>query len=284
MNRRIKKFWLICASVVGAGFILFIVGYLTGGVESMDKLSDKYSWINVPSEERISEKLQGEEFSSIQLDGYADVQIYQGEETFATAYYSDDMTRPEMYVENGVLKIDVKDEAKDGVYVNLGSSGYPLIEISCADIDFESIDVRSHHGDIKVEHVNAENMSLISETGDIDVTACETGRMNVESDYGDIVCSDVSSGAFSAKLDTGDITFYGSLSGAVDIQSDVGDVDVVTDAGEDMYSVVADVDTGDFSVNGESYSGKDGRYQYGNGAYVIKITCDTGDVSVEFAD
>ena len=59
---------------------------------------------------------------------------------------------------------------------------------------------------------------------------------------------------------------------------------MVTDAGEDMYSVVADVDTGDFSVNGESYSGKDGRYQYGNGAYVIKITCDTGDVSVEFAD
>ena len=101
MNRRIKKFWLICASVVGAGFILFIVGYLTGGVESMDKLSDKYSWINVPSEERISEKLQGEEFSSIQIDGYADVQIYQGEETSATAYYSDDMTRPEMYVENG---------------------------------------------------------------------------------------------------------------------------------------------------------------------------------------
>ena len=44
MNKGLKKFFIICAAAVCMGLILSVVGYVTGGIHFMDKLSEKYTW------------------------------------------------------------------------------------------------------------------------------------------------------------------------------------------------------------------------------------------------
>lgn len=294
MNSRIRKFLLICILAVGAGLILSIIGYMTGGVESMEKLPEKYSWIHVPSGDKACQKLTGEEFDSVQINGDADVQIYSADETAVCTYYDEKAKKPQMYVENGVLKIDLRDDENSGLYLELGEDSYPMIEISCKNEIFDNINVESHSGDIKVENIEASNISLISENGDIDVSGCSIEYMQLQSDYGDVTCKDISNYGLSAKIDTGDLFINGSLKGPVDVQSVRGNVDIVTDGSENMYSVIANVDMGQFCINGQRYpennvghhhgrGGWDGTgYHHGDGQCIMRIMCDTGDVDVSF--
>ena len=91
------------------------------------------------------------------------------------------------------------------------------------------------------------------------------------------------SGGLIIRADSGNVDLRGEFSGETDIAVDYGDVDMQTSLTEDMYSFDVNVDYGDLRIGANSY-GDSGRIRQGNGAHLIKIVSDAGDVAIDLED
>lgn len=45
MSKGLKRFFIICAIVVGAGILFSLAGFLTGGLNFLDRMSERYTWL-----------------------------------------------------------------------------------------------------------------------------------------------------------------------------------------------------------------------------------------------
>lgn len=107
------------------------------------------------------------------------------------------------------------------------------------------------------------------------------GNMEITAGYGDVDGTSVVSGGLIIRADSGNVDLRGEFSGETDIAVDYGDVDMQTSLTEDMYSFDVNVDYGDLRIGANSY-GDSGRIRQGNGAHLIKIVSDAGDVAIDF--
>lgn len=130
MSKGLKRFFIICAITVGLGVILLIAGLVTGGITSMDKMNERYSWFKAGEIDRTYLHLQeGEKFDSIDIKGDLDITICEGNSANTTISFDRDGAAPVLEVDNGVLTVKTVDD--DGnVIVNFASGDLtPNLEI-----------------------------------------------------------------------------------------------------------------------------------------------------------
>ena len=283
MNKGLKKFFIICAAAVCMGLILSVVGYVTGGIHFMDKLSEKYTWFRGGNVERTYTSLkETDQFDSLSVKGDIDVMICKGDISKTRVSFDKNSNNPIFRVENGVLTVDAG-EMKGGVLIDLGTGDRsPYLEVYVPEgINIKNIDIDTDYGDVEISDISAGTVSINADSGDISMDRVSYDTMNIISDYGDIEGRVLKSKGLSIEADAGDIDLQGEFYGNTNIKSDNGDTDIVTTLKEELYTLDLYTDFGDVEAGSHKYEDF-GYINQGNGENIIKVVNDSGDINISF--
>lgn len=256
MKKGIKKFYIICAVVFAGGLLMATVGFFTGGIDSIDKMDEKYDWFHGGPGAIKTMYIGGtevkpsdiEDFDSINIKGEADVIISTGNPADTNVKYGENYSRPKIYIKEGTLYIEATDVVDGGVINLTGKSGFPVVQIYCeAGKTLEAIDADMTYSDIEMEDIDVRNTSIDLDLGDCDIIGTFTGNTQI-------------------TVDTGDVEIEGTMP-------------------EDRYMVEADVDSGDLSVGDKEIDdGYEIHYEGGTGSSKIKVKVDLGDVEIDLGE
>ena len=284
MSKGLKRFFIVCAIAVGLGLLLSVVGYVTGGVRNLDKMSDRYEWFDVGYANMTYMQLdEGTTFDAIEVKGSVDVVICRGNTEKARLRFDKNYTPPQLEVVDGVLKVSA-DVGDDHALVNFRfGDSMPLVEIYVPEgKTLRDINIDSDYGDVNIENVSAGNIKIEEDYGDMDFVSVDCVSLRIISDAGDIDAEDLKCGGLYIDSDLGDIDISGEFTGTTEIRSDSGDIELDTALAEALYSVDADVDVGELSIGESEYDYMDKRITVGSGENLIKIVSDCGDVDIGF--
>ena len=290
MNRGIKRFFIICAAVTCLGLVAATIGYFTGGIPGLGKMSERYSWIRAGVPEMtgldLAEASGGENvsFDSVNIRGDMDIFIARGSYADTRLIYDERETAPTFEVKDGTLTVEA-DNVDSGVMINLdsGDSTPQLIVCVPQEKTPDDITISSDYGDIKISDVSAKDISIYSDMGDVEMDNVGFDSAALEIDYGDVTCSSISGKDLRISAGQGDVEISGRLLGITDVTTDYGDVDILTSLPESSYSVDVKADLGDIDIGSHDYGDME-HISFGSGDDMIKVAADMGDINIEFAD
>ncbi len=258
MSKGLKRFFIICAIVVGSGIVLSLAGFLAGGLNFLDKMNERYTWLRAghANMEYIDISDAGA-FDSISVKGGIDVTVAGSTETGSRGIsYDKNVGAPEYSVKDGVLTVDAS-KLNDGVVVNLSSDDdTPELVISVPDETMKKLDVISDYGDVDVSRVKLDEMAISTENGDIDLQDVDCSSVTLASDYGDIDLEKVTSDKLTASTQNGDMDMSSVTCAGITLTSEYGDIEGenIRSSGLSVKSQLGDVDLqGEFSGTTEVY-------------------------------
>ena len=284
MSKGLKRFFIICAIAVGLGLLLSVVGYVTGGIRALDKVSDKYEWFEVGEPDMSYMQLdEGTEFDAVDVKGTVDVVICSGNSYRARLCFDKHSSPPQLEVIDGVLTASA-DSGDDNALVDLRfGDAMPRVEIYVPEgKTLKNIDIDSDYGDVTMENISAGNIKIEDGYGDMDFTSVECAGLHIVSDTGDVDSRNLKCSGLYIDSDCGDIDISGEFTGTTEIRSDSGDVEIDTTLAEALYAIDADVDAGELSIGENEFDYMDRRITVGTGENLIKIVSDCGDVDIDF--
>lgn len=284
MSRGLKRFFIICAIAVGLGLLLSVVGYVTGGVRNLDKVSEKYEWFDVGMPDMAYTQLdEGTTFDAIDVKGSVDVVICRGTVERARLRFDKQSAPPQLEVIDGVLKVSA-DIGDDNAIVDFQfGDAMPHVEIYVPEgKTLENINIDSDYGDVTIEGVSAGNIRIEEDYGDMDFTSVDCASLYIATDAGDVNADNLKCSGLYIDSDCGDIELSGEFTGTTEIISDAGDVEIDTALAEALYAVDAEVNAGELSIGESEYDYIDKRITVGSGENLIKIVSDCGDVDIGF--
>lgn len=287
---KLQKFLIICAVVFVCGIVCSIAGAASGGVQDMEKIADRYDWLNSPGARGVTAQ-KVEDYHSIDITGSVDVWIV-GKDYYTTASWiadqdileqteldvigpgqvcvvaGDRMSQPEISVDKGVLNINSETIDLTGINLELTEATFcPKILVCVPDEMLESLHVSGQAGDVNVLGVSWKKAKIELNAGDIDLEDVKSGSLTLETDAGDIELGGELMGTTSVITDAGDIEIDSSLAKAeyaFDVETCSGDVKV-KEAGQDEKAY----------ESGEKVS-EEGR------PHRISVKTDAGDVKLWF--
>lgn len=258
MSKGLKRFFIICAIVVGAGILFALVGFLTGGLNFLDKMNERYTWLRAGhADMEYIDISDAGAFDSISVKGGIDVTVAGSTETGSRGIsYDKNVGAPEYSVKDGVLTVDAS-KLNDGVVVNLSSDDdTPELVISVPDETMKKLDVTSDYGDVDVSRVRLDEMAVSTENGDIDLQDVSSNSVTLASDYGDIDLEKVTVDKLTASTQNGDMDMSSVTCGSISLTSEYGDIEGenIRSSGLSVKSQQGDVDLqGEFSGTTEVY-------------------------------
>lgn len=282
MGKKMKRFLIICGIVVGAGLILTTIGAASGGLEGIDKLSSRYTWIAGPSVEEDEQSLDpAQTFDAVKVSGDLDVTVMRGSEDSAKIIYPKGKGSGSLTVENGTLVAEYTNQ--QSVIINLASEDdSPRLVITRKDpASIRSIETDVSYGDVTLENIAVETAVLKSEDGDVELSGAQIGTLKADLEYGDLDGENVTCTTITATLEDGDCELDGIFDGNITVTSQYGDVEIHTTAAESQYTVTAETDFGTVEISGREYD-DGGRVTFGSGASQMNLKADDGDISVRF--
>ncbi len=285
MKPGIKKFLSVCAIVAGAGIVLSVVGYFTGGIDGVGEMSQKYSWIKGPAGDREYTYLpEGETFTSVKVNGDIDVNISEGSsETKAAIGHGENIGMPRMYVEDGVLIVNAETDSPSVGLDFSGENAFPVLEIYCREnAKLQNIDIDISYGDVGIENVSCGSMNIATSYGNVDIYNTELESGKILTDYGDVSGESIVSGGLDITAELGDCSLQGVLRGKTGIRVDSGDVDVESSLSEVEYKVSVDAEAGDLTIGNNEFDNFSNHYSRGEGPNAIEIVSELGDVEIGF--
>lgn len=288
MSKGLKRFFIVCAIVVGSGIVLSLAGFLAGGLNFLDKMNERYTWLRAGhADMEYIDISDAGAFDSISVKGGIDVTVAGSTETGSRGIsYDKNVGAPEYSVKDGVLTVDAS-KLNDGVVVNLSADDdTPELVISVPDETMKKLDVTSDYGDVDVSRVKMEEMAVSTENGDIDLQdvdcssatlATDYGDIDLEkatfdnltastqngdmdmssltcgsialtSEYGDIEGENIKSSACSVKSQMGDVDLQGEFSGTTEVYLACGDLDMSTSLSRDLYTIDAQAKSGELGI------------------------------------
>ncbi|NLD19561.1 MAG: DUF4097 family beta strand repeat protein [Clostridiales bacterium] len=247
MNKGLKRFFIICVIILGAGIILTVAGYAMGGIKDANRLASEYSWWEYRDTSNMTTMYleEAEAFNSIEVSGTMDVNIVTGAEQTYISYNPGSCT-PQLAVEGGILRVDSD-------YLDNGG----VLDFGFTDNDIPMVWIYVPEGTV------LNSIGGTMELGDVTITGVTVGSINI-------------------KADLGDIEVYNASVSKLTLDADLGDVQIRMPFTEDQYTLTADVSLGEISINERDYEAFDKHYVSGAGPNVINISVDTGDVDIEF--
>ena len=268
--RKRTVFLIVCAAIFAAGIMLTFVGFAIGGIQGIDRVAEKHDWIKgSPGNVETDMKEYGE-FESIEIDTSNGDVILVGENALSDALmlgeipgelwgyisdnakpepgnvsmiYGENLDKPEVTKDNGVLKIKDENE-KPGITFDFSTGDKtPAIIVVCGD-NIKDIDVKTAYGDIEAIGVSAGEFNASSSDGDIDIVGSDLNKTVVKVDLGDVVF---------ASYDE-----------------------------ESAYTINAKTAIGDIEVNEKDISEAGGNYNFGSGSKTLEINTGDGDIELLF--
>lgn len=148
--------------------------------------------------------------------------------------------------------------------------------IKVADVNVKKIKVATDNGRIDVNKIEVTNFKGYTNNGRIDLKQVEASETNVETDNGKILLNDVT-GKIIGKTDNGAISLLrDDLNSPIELESDNGSITIETKNKPKNALFDAKTDNGRIDV-----LGGDGRNNiFGNGDNLIKLTTDNGRITV----
>lgn len=284
MSKGLKRFFIICAVAVGLGLLLSVVGYVTGGVRALDKVSDKYEWFKVGEPDMTYMQLdEGTTFDAVDVNGSVDVVICRGNSYRARLCFDKHSAPPQLEVIDGVLTVSA-DIGDDNALVDLRfGDAMPRVEIYVPEgKTLKNINIDSDYGDVTMENISADNIKIEDDYGDMTFASVNCTAFHIISDAGDVDADSLKCSGLYIDSDCGDIDISGEFTGTTEIRSDSGDVEIDTTLAEALYAIDADVDAGELSIGENEFDYMDRRITVGTGENLIKIVSNCGDVDIDF--
>lgn len=284
MSRGLKRFFAVCAVFVVLGLVLVTVGYVTGGVHYMNRLDDKFSWLSIGEADlEYTQLAEPADFDSIDIKGDVDVFICSGSEAGARLHFDRNAGEPVLKVENGTLKAEASVKS-DVINFNWGDNT-PYVEIYVPEgKTLEDININTEYGDVTVRGISAHSIDLRQKLGDTDLENVLCDSLMAESECGDIEGSNIKSKAADISSKLGDVELQGEFTGSTTVKAESGSVEIDTALSEMLYTVQADVESGELEIGGQEHGSFENHVMIGNGANILKVVCSLGDVDINFAE
>lgn len=198
--RKATKIWLIAAiAFVLIGCVIF------GGAMTMLKWNFKK--LSTARYETNRYDISTEYRSVSVKTNEADVFFVSSDtEDSSVICYEQSQMKHSVSVKDGTLVIEVKDTRrwyeKIGIYFET-----PKLTVSIPEGQYKALAVHSDTGDVDVPKVLAfESIEVLTSTGDIKMRASASEGVTLGSDTGDIDVKEISAGSLSLSVTTGDIS------------------------------------------------------------------------------
>ena len=226
----LAKFFIICAAVFFVGLVCTIIGVAAGGFEGINKIAEKYDWIQGDPGERTVISQTVEDFQSVAVTGYADYWIvgrdfYKSEKWLAdqdlltekeaaliepnqvSIICGENADKPEIKVEKGVLTIDAGAKDVSGISFSTSDAPWnPEVLICVPDEVLESLTASSEIGDINCLGVAWKNARIELNSGTVNRGGVRSGGLVAE-EFHDIAAFDQTHalGGETLQLDRADL-------------------------------------------------------------------------------
>ena len=283
------KFFIICGIVCVVGLGLTIGGFAAGGLKGLDKVAEKYDWMEgSPGNMQVETIEATEDFTSIEQDGNVDLVLIGDdmlgnadafmpkavakvlEETNITpgtaiVAWGENVNEPYVRTEEGVLKITGKDT--DGqVQLNFTPEEVtPTVVVYCGDMELENLAIDNTYGDVGILGVCAKAANINSESGEIYTEMFTTEALTV---YGE----------------TADMELSGTFKGVTVIENVDGDVEIDTVLNQNEYGLKLQALSGDIEINDGDIEIDDvpAKYEASGGPNQLNIKTGSGDIDITF--
>lgn len=311
MNK-ITKFLIVCMIVFASGAVLAVIGFASGGVEKIDKVAEKYDWLNGSPGTMETSARHEMQFDSIRVDGTVDLYIAgpeyweDGAKTLnenapkdevvsavkagdVYVRHGENVTEPELKTENGVLIIQCRDDSSEGtVEMNFSSyDGVPDVIVFCSEKTLEEISVNDPYGDIKVNGTAFQKADIVCDSTDVNMECVTGGDLDIQGDSCNVALHGTLRGNTTVSTLSGDIRFETA------VNRGKYDIDAVTAAGE-IKDGEHKLQGQELKVHGQVYGGHengdehehDGEHKHDGGqkCHQLKLRADAGDISLWFGD
>ncbi|MDO4393634.1 MAG: DUF4097 family beta strand repeat-containing protein [Bacillota bacterium] len=282
MKKGLKKFMIVCGIVAGIGAVCTVTGFAMGGFNSIDKVSDKYSWFETGEREMKCYE-DYSEIESLKIDTYYNVRISSGDKDCIKVCYEDKRTTPDISNVNGRVTIAQPDDEND-VSIDLSHSDQgPYIEIICdKDKKLSLLDLDVENEDISISDIAAGSIMIDSEFGNVSMTNVSFDNGDIGIEDGDLVCKSVKSHGLKVESDCGNCNMSGEFAGINEIEVEDGDLNMDTSLSEKMYSVIAEAESGSISIGKTKFDSYNGRYSTGYGPNKLKLHSENGNITVKY--
>lgn len=291
MNK-LAKFFIICAIVLFVGIGMCLGGIWAGGVNGVNKVADKYDWIDGPPGKFEVAHADALEFDSIETSGEMDVCLIGTEYTgmpdswkiprriigTITAYapeegsvflcYGENVTAPEYAVENGVLTIDSNYGRDGAISVNLtANDGVPKAIVFCGDRELKDITVDGNFCDVVMLGITYENANIGTSDSLVYMECVKSGNLTIDAE-----CTEVE--------------LHGEFLGTTEVATTDADVTINTIVNKDQYGLELEAVDGDIEVDNGTVDIEDYPWTYskkgGPNNILIKNNC--GEIEIFFGD
>lgn len=360
MRKKIK-FFIICAIVAVAGFVLAGIGIAMGGIVYGFQIDAQGIRVYAPQLEQKKQsetnswqlnKEPLEAFDRMEIDvEYADIHVERTDsDQYTLSCNLPDQGRLINEVKDGKLTIKQKDDASHRIgYMNLmwfsiGNNridskekeyiticlprhaaltdillGTESGDVTCDNIDTDSLKVKAEYGDVDLAHMEAGEMEIRLDSGELQMEQVSGNACTVWNEYGKAVFDQVAlKGDLSVTMESGNLEFcdtdmrnlnlkseYGDVksrqSSFADIRMDMecgdcqmqdisfdncrihsayGDVELELQKAGTDYSYALDTEYGNIKVDGQKMENT--YVSFGeNKERVIEIHCESGNIRIQ---
>ena len=241
MNNKMKIFLIVCAVVFLTGLAATVAGLALHGWRDLDKLPGEWN-INIHefSGNTDTIKLKGDDakFKAMDINvGMCEVNFSEGDDYKVELIYDEAMTRPDVKIENGTLKISTDDD----YYISGDENGFTMklditvpegtilskadLTLDACQADFSDLDAKVLDLSFDIGELNLDALNF--ETAKFNLNVCDANIQlaGEASDYD----YDIVNGLGSVTLDGVDIEKASSENDApyfYELDSDVADVEI----------------------------------------------------------
>ena len=162
--------------------------------------------------------------------------------------------------------------------------GAGMGHISVKDSAFNELKVKSDTGAVNIKYTKTGFLRISTDTGYISLEKTDAGNTELKSDTGYIKLYSGNAGSVSAKTDTGLIKFDGTELNSLEAKSDTGSISAKLIGVRENYKFDLKNNLGIITVDGKN-QGKsifDNRYTDNTGEIPVRMSVDTGKISVSF--
>lgn len=310
----VAKLFIVCGVIFCIGMVLTIGGAAAGGVDGMKKIAEKNDWISDgPGELTSDYYLDVDGFDKVDVSGDADVFLVT-EKYFTDKDWLDDhdlgralatiegspdpeagqvlilrgdqVEKPEVKTEKGVLTIKAPDMVHDGINFDFSDVMVtPQVYVFCRDDELESIKADMLSGDLNCTGISFKKADIDSASGDVsmkDVTGKNTTMTLTSGD------AKLSGKLSDTNIDckSGDVKMSGKLTGETLISLASGDAEIDAELAAKEYTLDLKAISGDLKISDggdeEEIDEYPAEVQRGDGPNKIKVETASGDIDISF--
>lgn len=285
MSRGMKTFIMVCGIVIGTGILLSLAGWIFGGINGLSGVEDRISWISFGGGEEENRTVNLEKFRSIDIEcDTADVEFIESDKFAAELTYDKKSGQPSAVVRNDTLT--VVDSGKRHRWFSFDIFGRDYIKTAITiyypkNTAFQKVNIQNDMGAVELGDLTAKNVDVQVDAGYLEMNSIRADQLKVNVDMGVAEGSDLIVKGAELSVATGSLELSGTFAGTTRLSCDMGSIALTTDLPRKSYSIKADCDLGDCTVDGRSI---EETYTSENAAAKNKMTVDvdTGSAEINF--